>query len=128
MVKWSTFATITDDGQPLIRILNGDLEKTASYRPDLQTYINGLEKKADKTYVLVNAMTAGEYFGPNLNGDYFPEAQLNTYHKTFEKYAYAYRHHVNKDPEKSTGRVIFSTYHPDGRMRLIRIFLYKKND
>ena len=113
MIKWTSFATQTDDGQPLIRILNGDLEKFASFRSDVQEYVNTLEKQAGHTYVLVNAMTAGEYFGPNLNGDYFPEGQLNTYHKTFEKFANAYRHHVNKDPEKRAGRVIFASYHPE---------------
>ena len=113
MIKWTTFATQTDEGQPLIQILNGDLEKTASFRSDVQSYINIMEKQAGHTYVLVNAMTAGEYFGPNLNGDYFPEGQLNAYHKTFEKYANAYRHHVNKDPEQRAGKVIYASYHPE---------------
>ena len=126
MLKWTTFATQTDDGQPLIRIVNGDLEKIASYRPELQEYLGTFEKQANKTYVLVNAMTAGEYFGPNLNGDYFAEPQLQTYHKTFEKYAYAYRHHVNKDPEKSAGKVIFSTYHPD--MHRVELVIELDND
>lgn len=113
MIKWTTFATVSDDGVPFIRVLNNDLEKTAEYRPDLQEFLGTFEKKANHTYVLVNAMTSGEFFGPNLNGDYFPEGQLNTYHKTFEKHAYAYRHHVNKDPQKSAGKVIFSTMNPD---------------
>ena len=126
MIKWTTFATQTDDGQPLIQILNGDLEKTASFRSDVQEYVNTLEKQAGHTYVLVNAMTAGEYFGPNLNGDYFPEGQLNTYHKTFEKFANAYRHHVNKDPEKRAGRVIFASYHPE--MHRVELVIDLEND
>lgn len=112
MIKWTTFATHTSEGEPLIRVLSEHLEKTAAYRPDLTEFINTFEKKANQTYLLVNAMTSGEAFGPNLNGDYFPEEQLKTYHKTFEKFGYAYRHHVNKDPEKSAGKVIFATYNP----------------
>jgi hypothetical protein len=126
MVKWTTFATVTDEGQPLIQILNGDLEKTASFRSDVQDYINTMEKQAGHTYVLVNAMTAGEYFGPNLNGDYFPEGQLQTYHKTFEKYANAYRHHVNKDPEKRAGKVIYASYHPE--MHRVELIIDLEND
>lgn len=126
MIKWTTFATQTDEGLPLIQILNGDLEKTASFRSDVQEYINTMEKQAGHTYVLVNAMTAGEYFGPNLNGDYFPEGQLHTYHKTFEKYANAYRHHVNKDPEKRAGKVIYASYHPE--MHRVELIIDLEND
>lgn len=52
----------------------------------------------------------------NSNGDAFPEESLKHAcpmgectrdldfgHKTFEKYAFPYRHHVNKDPAKSIG-------------------------
>ena len=45
----------------------------------------------------------------NRNGDYFPEAALKKYYKTFH-HARLYLHHQNKDPKKAHGRVIFATY------------------
>lgn len=114
MIKFTTFAPVTNDGMPLMRILNGDLlEKTAGYRPELEDYISKIDKKADKTYILVNAMTSGDFYGPNLNGDYFPDAQLVKHHKTFETHGHAYRHHQNKDPLASSGKVVFSAHNPD---------------
>jgi len=97
-----------------MRILNEEaLEKTAGYKKDVEDFIGTLEKKADHSYILVNAMTSGDYYGPNLNGDYFPDDQLVRFHKTFEKHAYAYRHHRNKNPEESTGKVIYASHNPD---------------
>jgi hypothetical protein len=66
----------------------------------------------DMMYLHINAMGAGEYYGSNKNGDYFPEENLIRYHKSFETSGYIYRHHINKDPAKSLGKVIFSTYNP----------------
>jgi hypothetical protein len=114
MIKFTTFASADRDGKPLIRILNGDLlEKTAGYKPDVEEFISKLEKKADHTYLLLNAMTSGDYYGPNLNGDYFPDDQLIKYHKTFEKNAHFFRHHKNKNPEESAGKVIYASHNPD---------------
>lgn len=53
----------------------------------------------------------------NVNGDYFPEAALaypgpEYGFKTFELYAKAYQHHVNKDPKAAYGDVILSVYNP----------------
>ena len=51
-----------------------------------------------KMYLHINAMGAGEFYGPNRNGDYFPEETLKQYFKTFETSpAHVFRHHVNKD-------------------------------
>jgi hypothetical protein len=114
MIKFTTFASADKEGHPLIRILNGDLlEKNAGYKPDVEDFISTMEKKADHTYILVNAMTSGDFYGPNLNGDYFSDDQLTKYHKTFEKNAHFYRHHKNKNPEESAGKVIYASHNPD---------------
>lgn len=113
MIKFTTFVSEDSSGKPLVSFLNNSFEKTASYKADVQDFISQLEKKADCTYVLVNAMTSGDYYGPNLNGDYFPDEQLVRFHKTFEKHAYAYRHHKNKDPKESSGKVIYASHNPD---------------
>ncbi len=90
----------------------GTMEKTASYSEELVDYINSLKKRVDKVYALVNALSAGEFYSSNRNGDHFPEKALKQYHKTFEALGHVYRHHVNKDPRKSLGKVLFSHYNP----------------
>lgn len=85
-------------------------------------------------YVLINALGADEYYGPNKNGDGFPEyyeGEPNLIHdgkdygyKTFELFAKFYKHHVNKDPEKSYGDVLLSVYNP----RMHRVELIVKMD
>jgi hypothetical protein len=90
------------------------LAKTASAIPmtqEMQDFWNHYPKKMpDKfLYVRINILGSGEYWGSNLNGDFFPESVLKEYHKTFH-HARVYLHHQNKDPRKCHGRVIFSTY------------------
>ena len=78
---------------------------------DMQHFWDSYPKKMpDKfLYFRVNILGAGEYWGSNRNGDYFPEASLKEYHKTFH-HARIFLHHQNKDPKKAHGRVIYSTY------------------
>lgn len=90
------------------------LTKSASPLPmtdDMDTFWNQYPKKMpDKfLYFRVNILGAGEYWGSNLNGDYFPEVALKKYHKTFH-HARLFTHHQNKDPNKALGRVIYSSY------------------
>lgn len=71
-------------------------------------------------YVLINALGAEEYYGPNKNGDGFPEyyeGKKNLIndgreygYKTFQYNAKLYKHHVNKDPAKSYGDVLLAIY------------------
>ena len=70
-------------------------------------FFNDLQPKPDHIYMLVVAMTAGEYYGANRNGDYFLEKDLITYHKVFEN-AGVFWNHDNKDKSKSSGTVIKS--------------------
>lgn len=113
MVKFTQF-TSTTNGDPSVVLLNGShskyMTKTAAYLPEIDDKIKSLEKKAGKSYVLINAMTAGEHYGSNLNGDYFPDSQLRQYHKTFESHGHVYRHHINKDPNYASGKVVFAIY------------------
>jgi hypothetical protein len=90
----------------------GAFEKRAGMSEELLEFISTLKKLTNKTYALANALSAGEYFGPNRNGDYFPENSLMQYHKTFEALGHVYKHHVNKDPNQSYGKVVFSHYNP----------------
>ena len=57
---------------------DGYFEKVAAPKllPDVVKYIENLKPRSDAQYVLVNAMGAGEFWGSNINGDYFPETAL----------------------------------------------------
>lgn len=91
------------------------LEKTASdsnYDQELINFIDTVDKKPGKYYLLLNAMGAGEHYGSNRNGDYFSDKALRQYHKTFETNAQVYKHHKNKPQlgHPTFGKVLFSHY------------------
>lgn len=117
MDKITTFSLVDDiTGDVYIKNLSPDSSfiKQASYEnlePELRDFINNKLKPAPgKTYLLINAMGASDYFGENLNADWFYEETLKKHHKSFEQYGHSFRHHVNKDPKIAEGRVIFSYY------------------
>ena len=109
-----------------------DLEKRASIAmpDDMVDFWNKYPKKyTDKfLFVRINALGAGEYWGSNLNGDYFPEKALIKNHKTFQQ-AYMFLHHDNDDPKKSIGKVIFATYNddPDAKRVEVIVAIDRKN-
>jgi hypothetical protein len=93
----------------------------------LRKYIKTITKEDRKKYcyTLVNALGAGEYFGSNINADFFPwdalthEGQDYGY-KTFEYFAHAFQHHKNKDPSRAFGITVLSVLnHPMKRVELI---------
>jgi len=100
-----------DGNSTILELIHpASMEKTAQMSDDLSQYISELPEDKSCTYVLCNALSSGEYYGSNRNGDYFPEEVLKKYHKTFEALGYVYRLHQNKDPLKSIGKVVFSHY------------------
>lgn len=126
MIKFTQFATYDSNG-PKVFVLHKDhLEKTAEYLPEVNNYAANLKPTPGKTFLLVNAMTADEFFGPNLNGDAFPETQLTKYFKTFETHGYAYKHHQNKNPLLASGKVIFAAYNPS--MHRVELIIQIEND
>lgn len=94
------------------------LTKTAAeYHPEISAYINGAKTIPGKTQILLTALGAGEFWGSNVNGDYFPESALaypgKEYgFKTFETNAKVYKHHINKDPSANYGDVTLAVYNP----------------
>jgi hypothetical protein len=103
----------------LIDYERGYLTKTASqgaYHPTIASYIGAAKKIPGKTQILLTALGAGEYWGDNANGDYFPESELayegdeDYGYRTFVKYAKIYKHHVNKNPAASFGDVPLAVY------------------
>ena len=79
--------------------------------PEVLDVIRNVRANADneKTYLLVVALGAGEYWGANRNGDYFPESALLKHHHTF-KHAHVFKQHQNKDPKNAIGEVISAHY------------------
>ena len=91
---------------------DGGLTKEAS-AAEIDSFVSTIKPRDGFFYLHINAMGAGEYYGSNRNGDYFPEDQLIKWHKTFETSpAHVFRHHVNKDPSIAIGKVIYSYYNP----------------
>lgn len=112
----------------------GVFEKTAGAPPfadwetgeDLRRFIKGITRADRKAncYVLVNALGAGEFFGSNINADYFEWDVLShpgdDYgYRTFLN-AHVFQHHKNKDPTKAFGIPVLSVLnHPMKRVELI---------
>lgn len=93
----------------------------------IKKYISGITANDRKKYcyVLVNALGAGEYFGNNINADYFPWNALchegDDYgYKTFLA-AHAFQHHVNKDPTRAFGVPVLSLL--NHRMKRVELLI-----
>ena len=134
LVKYAQIPVISPDGTRNVwNITPGvGMDKTAGFQllPEVDEFIQSLKPRDDGFYVLVNAMGAGEYWGSNLNGDFFPEASLchkgDDYgYRTFYD-AHVFKHHVNKDPAKSFGDVVFSAWNP--QMRRVELVLFVDRD
>jgi hypothetical protein len=124
MYKLLTFAGY-DHAGPHIFPIEPDRERTVGHikmarplPPRVEHYIKTAKPIAGKTQLLIDALGAGEYYGPNSNGDHFPEEALrhdgDDYgFRTFEKYAHVFKHHINGDPARAYGdRVTLSEYDP----------------
>jgi hypothetical protein len=100
--------------EPTVSIIDfnraGSMRKVASEASD---WSHSVKPKPGSTYILVLAMGASEFYGPNRNGDAFRESELKKTYKTFESNAHVFRSHVNKDPAKSMGSVVKSFYNDE---------------
>lgn len=79
------------------------------------------ELKPDDRHVGIHVVALGdaEHYPMNRNGDLFPKQACVKYHDTFVKYGHVFRHHRNKDPEKSIGTIKAAAYNePMGRIEL----------
>ena len=111
-----------ESAKNIIRI-GSDFEKSAYEMADpVKEFIETLKPDKGTTYDWVNAMGAGEVYGANSRGDWFPRQELIQHHKTFETNpAHVYVQHNNKDPQIKLGDVLFSHYNNDtDRVELIQ--------
>jgi hypothetical protein len=124
LTKQVQFLGKTAEGRPVCQSLFGDYGAFAKVAgapafadwetgDELRRFLKGVtpEMRKKNCYVLVNALGAGEYFGANINSDYFPWDALahegeDYGHRTFYN-AHAFQHHVNKDPNRAFGKPVF---------------------
>ena len=127
MIKFTSWDLVDSHGTHFYPLTGEkELVKTAEYAPELRQFVDTLKPKEGKTYVLVNAMGATEFYGQNRNGDIFYEDSLKKYYKTFEEYAHVYAHHRNKDPNTAYGKVIFAVYNE--KMHRVELIVELDND
>ena len=129
MVKYVEFDSFDEYGIHITSINDKEshLIKLASnnYSSELMEVINNFRRDPKYYYIVINALGSLEAWGPNRNGDAFPRKglshhslrsdmrSLNDYgYKTFEYYANLFKNHVNKDPNKGFGKVVFSHWNP----------------
>jgi len=109
-----------------IRTAGGSLIKHAAaseWPPEVLDFIRKLVPEDNMHYSLCNALGAGEYWSSNVNGDYFERDELISNHGSFLN-GTPFMHHINKDPTKGYGRILFSAYNP----RMNRVELVVEHD
>lgn len=90
-----------------VEVLDSDLLKIAS-----DSMMKDVEFHPDFVYLLIRAMSAGEYWGENNNVDFFEELELKQSYQTFMD-AKVFKNHENKEVEKALGDVISSVWNDD---------------
>jgi hypothetical protein len=116
MEKLLDYISITDSAKCLypIRPAGGSLIKQAAaseWPPEVIDFISKMVPKEHMHYSLCNALGAGEYWSSNVNGDFFEKDELVNSHHTFLN-GTPFMHHINKDPAKGYGEIVFSAYNP----------------
>lgn len=109
-----------------VMLLHECLDDNVKIASEAVQYAHRIRPVPGKTFILVLAMGASEYYGPNRNGDAFREEELKKHHHTFKTNANVFRSHVNKDPAKAIGKVVESFYNDD--MHRVELILELDND
>lgn len=119
------------------------LTKTASEALD---YIKNVKPENGKTHLLLLALGGEETYGPNRNGDGFPERpvaarnksvgrpywvkpgeELTKHYQSFETNpAHVFKHHSNQDPSKASGIVKKAFWNP--RMHRVELLVVIDNE
>lgn len=120
-----------------------DLSHVTKQASEALDYIKHVTPEPGKTSMLVLAMGGEETYGPNRNGDGFPERAVRAKHgkgnwiephqtlvehyKSFETNpAHAFKHHQNKDPLKASGVVKKAFW--NGRMHRVELLVTIDNE
>lgn len=126
LVKLLDSTSFFKSDEPTISVLDlsnakGLVKQASDSR--VQEYISKIVPDDGKIFVHMLAMGAGEFYGSNRNGDWFPENNLIDCHETFATSpAHIFRNHVNKNPAIAIGQVVFSIY--NSRMHRVEIIAW----
>jgi hypothetical protein len=137
--------------QPVLLWGNGrriDTSRVTKHASDALDYIKSVMPEPGKTILLLNALGAEETYGPNRNGDGFPERpvpargkvasagrrwfvepgqELTNHYQSFERNpAHAFKHHANRDPSKASGVVKKAFWNP--RMHRVELLVAVDDD
>lgn len=137
-------------GEPTAQVIlpwNGgrsvDTSRVSKYASVALDYIKSVAPEPGKTALLLNALGAEETYGPNRNGDGFPEfpvpargkvasadrrwfvppgEELTKHYASFETNpAHTFLHHANRDPSKASGVVKKAFWNP--RMHRVELLV-----
>jgi hypothetical protein len=120
-----------------------DLSHVTKQASEALDYIKHVTPEPGKTSMLLLAMGGEETYGPNRNGDGFPEnpvparhgkgwhvapgQELKKHYTSFETNpAHAFKHHQNKDPAKASGVVKKAFW--NGRMHRVELLVTIDNE
>ncbi len=124
-----------------------DTSRVSKYASEALDYIKSIAPEPGKTALLLNAMGAEETYGPNRNGDGFPEfpvpargkiastdrrwfvapgQELTKHYQSFETNpAHTFQHHANRDVAKASGVVKRAFWNP--RMHRVELLVSVDN-
>ena len=135
--------------QPVLLWSGGrvDTSRITKHASEALDYIKNVSPEPGKTILLLNAMGAEETYGPNRNGDGFPERpvpargkfassgrrwfiepgqELTKHYQSFETNpAHTFQHHANRDPAKASGVVKRAFWNP--RMHRVELLVNVDN-
>lgn len=125
-----------------------DTSRVSKHASEALDYIKHVAPEPGKTALLLLALGAEETYGPNRNGDGFPEfpvpargkiastdrrwyvppgEELTKHYTSFETNpAHAFKHHANRDPSKASGVVKKAFWNP--RMHRVELLTVVDND
>jgi len=133
LTKYVQWASVLPDGRPAnylidpnVKVAAAVLSGSAEIHPEIVEFIENLQPEDTKSYVLAIAMGCGEFWGSNLNADYFgwdelypadPKAKYGF--KTFMGNK-MFRRHKHTDTSPYFGRVVMVAYNEQmGRVEVI---------
>jgi len=110
---------LTEDRRYLLKQAASANRKFA-YHPQVQKYIEQAKPMEGLVQALITALGAGEYWGDNINADWFGEEPLS--HRgpdygvdTFKTNANYFTHHVNQNPALAKGKVILAVWNENAK-------------
>lgn len=147
--KYIDLGAYDRDGEPRVQLLFPSTQvkiaaaNVANLHPAIARFRDTVRPTPDGVYILLNAMGSTEFYGQNNNGDIFYERDLNHAPPGWDSFtpeqmrdaardwpfgyptflnAHLFVRHKNKDPGRSTGRVIIAVW--NARMHRVDLVVF----